>query len=139
MRPLLPTLPLLNGSASCDRRLALSRWQTPAIVRFNVALPRGIRFCAVEQAVASNHSDGWIHVVDRSSDAERHDYGQFLTRVQPGEAQSLALARHRGLTFATDDRAARLLAARVGIAVTGTLGMLVQLVTDGSLSVEAGN
>jgi len=48
-----------------------------------------------------------------------------------GEASSIAAAKMRGLHFASDDRVARAEAARSGVLVTGTLGILAAAVRDG--------
>ena len=56
-----------------------------------------------------------------------------------GEAASLAIAIHRGYRFLTDDRAARRYAAWAGVPVTGTLGVLMQLVDQGMLTLDDAN
>lgn len=45
---------------------------------------------------------------------------RFAAAVDDGEAQVLAVGRHRGLTVATDDRRARNVAAREGIGLLST-------------------
>ncbi len=52
---------------------------------------------------------------------------------------SLAIAAHRGWQFLTDDRAARNHAARVGVSVAGTLGILVRTVRQGLLTIDEAN
>ena len=49
-------------------------------------------------------------------------------RLHRGEASCLAIARHRGWAFLTDDKLARVTARTWGIEVSGTLGVLVQAV-----------
>lgn len=49
-------------------------------------------------------------------------------RLGAGEAESLAVARLRGWGLATDDRVARRVAVQLGIPLTGTLGILAELV-----------
>lgn len=58
-----------------------------------------------------------IHVVTPTSDEELDDYLAFASEVDDGEAQALAIARHRGFTLLTDDHAAMRLAARPEILV----------------------
>ena len=64
---------------------------------------------------------------------------EFDYLVDPGEASCLALAVSRGLTFVTDDQAARRLANRQGVSLTGTLGILIALVRDDNLSLAEAN
>lgn len=52
----------------------------------------------------------------------------FSARVDHGEAACLAVARARQALVLTDDRAARRLAERLELRVSGTLGVLVRLV-----------
>lgn len=94
---------------------------------------------AVESHLFPLYAQGWIHLTDLESEEERELYARLLIRVQPGEAASLAIAAHRLWTFATDDRAARLIAAEVGVSITGTLGILLQLIDQGTLSLDQAN
>ena len=48
--------------------------------------------------------------------------------VDPGEAECLALAEMRDATLLSDDFAARRLTLKLGIPISGTLGVLLQLV-----------
>jgi predicted nucleic acid-binding protein len=54
--------------------------------------------------------------------------------LDPGEASCLALAISRGLVFVTDDLATRQLAQERDVRLTGTVGILLALARDGSLS-----
>ena len=56
-----------------------------------------------------------------------------------GEATCMALAYTRGLRFVMDDRLARREARRLGIPITGTLGLLRTLVDDQVLSLDEAN
>ncbi len=51
------------------------------------------------------------------SDEELEDYLDFASEVDDGEAQALAIAKHRGFTLLTDDRKAMRLAARPDVLV----------------------
>jgi predicted nucleic acid-binding protein len=53
-----------------------------------------------------------------------------------GEAHALSAADEHDGTLATDDRAARELAAEREISVTGSIGLLVQLIVDGQLGID---
>lgn len=103
-------------------------------------IERGFVFLRdVESQLFPIREDGWIHLTDLDSDAEREHYARLLGPLHPGEAAALAIAAHRGLTFATDDRAARERAVQEGVELTGTLGILLQLVEGGSLTVDEAN
>jgi predicted nucleic acid-binding protein len=56
-----------------------------------------------------------------------------------GEASCLAIALERGLPIATDDMKARDIARRLGVPVTGTLGILGWAVKIGLISLEEGD
>lgn len=58
------------------------------------------------------------------------------TWLDAGEAECLAVAINRNGTIVTDDRAARRQATLRGVAVSGTLGVLRKLVSEGRLSVS---
>jgi predicted nucleic acid-binding protein len=57
-------------------------------------------------------------------------------RLGAGERSCLAVAMYRGGMLATDDRVARQHAQKARVAVTGTLGILVQNVKTGRLLVH---
>jgi len=77
----------------------------------------------------------WLPVVVLS--AEEQSFAERLrARLGAGEADSLAVASMRGWTLATDDRDARRVAAQFQVAVTGTIGILVRLVEEGTLDPE---
>jgi uncharacterized protein len=46
--------------------------------------------------------------------------------VDPGESEAIALAHEKQIRLIVDDRKAREAARRLGIAVTGTVGLLLQ-------------
>jgi predicted nucleic acid-binding protein len=94
---------------------------------------------AVDAQLAPRHLDGWIRLADLEDEEEHETYARLRTRVQSGEATSLAIAAHRMWTFATDDRAARRIAAEEGVSIMGTLGILLQLIERDDLSLEEAN
>jgi predicted nucleic acid-binding protein len=84
-------------------------------------------------------SAGWLRILAPESATEhrlRSEYDHFL---DPGEASCLALAIARGLTFVSDDLAARRLAEANGVPLTGTLGILIRLVREGALPLNEAN
>ena len=54
------------------------------------------------------------------SDTENESFVEFAQNVDDGEAQCLAVAKHRGMTFATDDRKATRIATRAAVSVITT-------------------
>ena len=55
------------------------------------------------------------------------------------EASCLSLAIHRNYDLLTDDLDTRQLAAREGVSVSGTVGVLVSLVKESVISLKEGN
>lgn len=51
--------------------------------------------------------------------------------VDAGEAEAIALASEKNCLLISDDRQARLAAKRLGVAVIGTIGVLVRAKQDG--------
>jgi|YNPMSStandDraft_1061717.scaffolds.fasta_scaffold77520_2 predicted nucleic acid-binding protein len=80
----------------------------------------------------------WLPVLPLSPE-EQATYQQIHPRLGAGEASCLAVAHHRGLKVATDDGDSRRYAQRTGIAISGTLGILVQLVRSNILTLQEGN
>jgi predicted nucleic acid-binding protein len=85
------------------------------------------RLEAVPKAVRA----GWLREIGLKPGKERELFEALSVSCGLGEASCLAAAKTRGLTFASDDRMARGEARRLGIRLTGTLGMLVKAVRAG--------
>ena len=83
--------------------------------------------------------ESWIHVLVPQSISERRLRVRFDERLDAGEASCLALAVTRKLTLVTDDKAARQVAKTQAVPVTGTVGILIQLVRNGVLSLSKAN
>lgn len=58
-----------------------------------------------------------LGIVGLRTEEELVDYLEFASEVDDGEAQALAIAKHRGLMLLTDDRKAIRLASRPDVAV----------------------
>ena len=71
------------------------------------------------------HSD-LLKIVRPETDAELASYVDFAQELDDGEAQALAIAKHRGYVLLTDDRKALNMAARLDVAVATitTVGVL---------------
>jgi predicted nucleic acid-binding protein len=65
--------------------------------------------------------------------------GRLSARLGAGERTCLALAYRRDGLFVSDDADARAEARDHEIPVTGTLGILAQVVDEGMISIEEGN
>jgi predicted nucleic acid-binding protein len=94
---------------------------------------------SVAEALSPLWSTGWLPVLALESVEEQTLYVEFATFLGPGEASCLAVAITRGLTLASDDLAARRTAARRGVRLTGTIGILIRLVCEGHLPLAAAN
>lgn len=81
----------------------------------------------VERGILPNTDLTWLTVLTFSS-IEENLYQSFLQRVNAGEASCLAIAKERNGRILTDDRDARKISAQLYIPISGTLGLLVQLV-----------
>jgi predicted nucleic acid-binding protein len=69
---------------------------------------------------------GLLNMVRPDTDAELGDYVAFATEIDDGEAQALALAKHRRYILLTDDRKATKMAQRADVQVVTmtTVGIL---------------
>jgi predicted nucleic acid-binding protein len=77
----------------------------------------------------------WLTVLSLT-EAEREARDELMPPLDEGEAACLALARSRGYAFLTDDRVARREARRLGVPLSGTIGVLKSLVDDGCVTFE---
>jgi len=93
---------------------------------------------AIEMGYFAPISIEWLTVLSLS-EAELFTFEVIHRRLGAGEASCLAIAQHRGMMVWTDDRDARRYARQAGIAVTGTLGILVRLVEKNVISQAEAN
>ena len=77
----------------------------------------------------------WLPVVTLTDDEQRLATG-YGTQLDAGESTCLAVARTRSWVLVSDDFAARRLAQREGVPVSGTLGVLQKLVTSRQLTMD---
>lgn len=61
--------------------------------------------------------DGLLNAVRPESEAEIGSYVEFATELDDGEAQAMAIAKHRGFILLTDERKALQIAQRAEVAV----------------------
>jgi predicted nucleic acid-binding protein len=93
----------------------------------------------VLQQIEPVESEGWLRILVPNSAAERRMRSEFDQFLDPGEASCLALAISRRMTFVTDDLAARRLAEKKEVPLSGTLGILIALVRHGAFSLKEAN
>jgi len=98
----------------------------------SVEMLRGIqgghaRLSAIPKAVQA----GWLREIGLRTGKERELFETLSVSLGLGEASSIAVAKRRGLRFASDDRMARAEAARLNVPLTGTLGILAKAVRGG--------
>jgi len=82
------------------------------------------RVGAIPKAVQA----GWLKETGLRPGKEKELFETLSVSRGLGEASSLAVAKSRGFIFASDDRAARAEAARLGVSLTGTVGILLKAV-----------
>jgi predicted nucleic acid-binding protein len=137
---------VLSNFASIDQLVLLRQLFTTLHLSTQVyeeiqrGLDEGYQFYAgIDQQIAPLVPDGWLRLVSLASDQELHLYGTLPSRLHRGEASCLALAKHRGWTFLTDDRAARTEATRLNIPVSGSIGCLVLAVERSVVALDQAN
>jgi len=104
----------------------------------NRGVEKGYRFLE-PLAKSVEGPGGWLKVLVSESLEEgllRQQLDEFL---HPGEASCIVFAQSRAMVLVTDDLAARALAAQLGIALTGPVGLLVESIRAGLLALEDGN
>ena len=85
------------------------------------------RLEAIPKAVRA----GWLKETGLRSGKERGLFEALSVSLGLGEASSIAVAKRRGFRFASDDRVARAEAYRLGVPLTGTLGILAKAAREG--------
>lgn len=83
--------------------------------------------------------DGWLHLTSLENASELQTFGAFLSNLHTGEASCLSVALHRDWTFLSDDKAARKAAAKSGVAISGTLGVLLSCVKRHFITLDDAN
>ena len=83
------------------------------------------------EAISKAVEAGWLKETGLRSGKERGLFETLSVSLGLGEASSIAVAKRRGFRFASDDRVARAAAARLGVPLTGTPGVLAKAVRTG--------
>ena len=129
------------GNATVLNTTVLSNFAQVDHVELLLDLPRLVTVTAVQRELedgAETHLyiehalavlDDGIPVISPSSSAE-HLEEELLEKLDPGEAQALAVAEAADGTVVTDDGDARVTANQRGVGLTGSIGLLVRFVED---------
>lgn len=83
--------------------------------------------------------EGWLKELVLKSKEEKSLFETLSISLGLGEASSIAIANTRGLLFACDDKAARREAGRMGVRLSGTLGILKRAINDKVIELKEGN
>ncbi len=81
----------------------------------------------------------WLEEVHCVTDVEKEQFSLMRSKLANGEASSIAIALCRNYKLLTDDLDARRTAQRKGINVSGTIGVLANLVQNDLLGLEEAN
>jgi predicted nucleic acid-binding protein len=140
------TTVLFNFSAADRIEILKTRYKEVAFTTVEVCdeLRRGVKagysyIDSALQQVKAVGSRGWLRIIAPDSASEHRLRSEFDEALGPGEASCLALAISRRLTLVTDDLAARRLAEDRMVTLTGTLGILITLVRNETLSLKETN
>ena len=93
----------------------------------------------VQQGVLPTTTLTWLKKVKLRGSRERTLFLQLCTQLGAGEASCLAVAVVRGYSFLTDDMKARKVARTEGVTVSGSVGVLLELIRIHKLTLEEGN
>ncbi len=93
----------------------------------------------VKEGFFINIELGWIRRLNFEGEKERQLFENLSKKLGVGEASCLAIAMHRGYGFLSDDMAVRKIAQREGIRLSGSVGVLLELIRGGNISLEQGN
>lgn len=77
----------------------------------------------------------WLKLLQLTPDEKTLEQ-QFRHALGEGESACLAVAIKRSAQLLTDDRRARRVAGELGVAVSGTLGVLIRLVRAGQMDLS---
>ena len=136
--PLLLDTTVLNNFLKVGR-LPLLRGLFPASLRVTGHVYDELKAGGMETPIRKGAAEGWLRLVTPESGRETTLYDEYSQSLGPGEAASLAIAVCRGWALATDDRAARHAARAAGVAITGSVGILILAVRAGAITRPEGD
>jgi predicted nucleic acid-binding protein len=121
-----PLIYLAGGGQLPLLRLLYTRVVVPRIV-FEEVTVAGVGLVGASEVVSAE----WLEVIDRAADRD------LLDVLDAGEAAAIPLAEELGAVLLVDDGAARAVAFERGIAVVGSLGVLLTAKRRGHLDALA--
>jgi len=140
------TTALSNFSAANRLDLLEKRYYDKAFITLEVAdeLRKGVKagysyLSPVLKQISGVNPEGWIQIVTPNAGNEYSLRFQFDKRLDPGEASCISLAITRKFIFVSDDLAARRIASKNDIPITGTIGILIALVRNNRLPLGEAN
>lgn len=92
-----------------------------------------------ERGILPDIDWSWMRVLKIESEHEDHLFERLTERLGMGESACLSLAVNRNMKILTDDLDTRNYAQRLGVSVSGTIGVIVLAVKKGIISLEEGN
>ena len=81
----------------------------------------------------------WLKIIDLANEEEKLLFMNIRKKLGAGEASCLAVAINMGYDLLTDDMAVRKIALREGIRLSGSVGVLLELIRLKEISIEMGN
>lgn len=134
------TVTLSNFLLSESICLIENRYKQKAIVTTQVLdeLSSGITKYPILKTI-DNLIENKIFNICNMNQRERRTYIDLNGQLGKGEASCIAVAKEQGLIVVTDDRAARRLCSQLGVAVTGTIGIIKASLLDGQITTSQAN
>ena len=93
----------------------------------------------IEEHISPPHGESWLILTRLAGDEELALRQELPRKLHEGEATSLAIASCRGWRLLTDDRDARTYAARIGVPIGGTVGILAECISRRLLTLAEAN
>lgn len=94
---------------------------------------------SIQAGIFKNVDFSWLNKVDFENDVERNMFIFLHKRLGSGEASCLAIAINRRYNFLSDDMMARKVALREGLKVSGSIGILIELLHKNIITLSEGN
>lgn len=139
-----PPIPLLFDTIVLNNFLKAGRWDLLQGLSFRCLyitsqVYEELKVAGLERPIREALATGWMKLAFLEKANELDLYSQYSKTFGPGEASSLSLAILRGWAMATDDLAARKAARAAKIPLTGTIGIILNSIKRGLLTLEEGN
>ncbi len=90
-------------------------------------------------AISDSLSQNWPRIEDPATATEHHLFATLSISLGAGESSCIAMAAQRGYILACDDRLARNEATRLGVKLTGTVGILIKAIRVEAIELKEAN